>query len=228
MRFRRFPAASVVRSTAAVTLRGAALALCAATMLRAQDTEPDRLAKLDQNCRITIQILIDSAEVAGLPARALRSIALEGVSKKADCKAIIAADRQELALLRTARSTLGGVDAEELTAAAALLRAGAKPAQLAAFRIRQKGRSDLQAFTIWADLITRGVPSEDASSAITKLWEDGADDATFLSLWNNVQSDILRGLNPGTALQNRIRETPGRPPASKGPPEGQQENERSE
>jgi hypothetical protein len=229
MRSRRFSATTlVVRRVAATTVRAATFAVCAATTLRAQDTEPDRLAKLDQNCRITIQILIDSAEVAGLPARALRSIALEGVSKKADCKAIIAADRQELALLRTARATLGPVDPEELTAAAAVLRAGAKPAQLASFRVRQKGRSDLQAFTIWADLITRGVPSEDASSAITKLWEDGADDATFVSLWNNVQSDILRGLNPGTALQNRIRETPGRPPATKGPPEGQQENERSE
>ena len=229
MRSRRFPAtALMVQRAAAMTVRAATFAVCAATALRAQDTEPDRLAKLDQNCRITIQVLIDSAEVAGLPSRALRSIALEGVAKKADCKAIISADRQELALLRTARSTLGPVDPEELTAAAALLRAGAKPAQLASFRVRQKGRSDLQAFTIWADLITRGVPSEDASSAITKLWEDGADDATFVSLWNNVQSDILRGLNPGTALQNRIRETPGRPPATKGPPEGQQENERSE
>lgn len=229
MRSRRFSATIlVVRRVAAMTARAATFAVCAATTLRAQDTEPDRLAKLDQNSRITIQILLDSAEAAGLPARALRSIALEGVSKKADSRAIVSAVRQEFTLLRTARSTLGPVDPEELTAAAALLRAGAKPAQLASFRVRQKGRSDLQAFTIWADLITRGVPSEDASSAITKLWEDGADDATFVSLWNNVQSDILRGLNPGTALQNRIRETPGRPPATKGPPEGQQENERSE
>jgi hypothetical protein len=73
--------------------------------------------------------------------------------------------------------------------------------------------------------MARGVPTEDASSAISKLWQDGADDATFVSLWNNVQSDILRGLNPGTALQNRIREAPssGRAPPSKGqPPEGQE------
>lgn len=226
---RRLPAtALIVRRAAAMTLRAAVLAVCAAATLHAQDIEPDRFAKLDPTSRFTIQVLLDSAEAAGLPARALRSVALEGVSKKADAKAIVAAVRQEFALLRTARSMLGGVDAEELTAAAAVLRAGAKPAQLEKFRVRQKGRSDLQAFTIWADLIWRGVPSEDASSAITKLWEDGADDATFYSLWNNVQSDILRGLNPGTALQNRIRETPGRPPASKGPPEGQQENERSE
>ncbi len=117
----------------------------------------------------------------------------------------------------------------ELTAAAAVLEAGAKPTQLATFKNKPRGRSDLQALTVWADLMTRGVPGEDASSAITRLWEDGVDDATFVSLWNNVQSDILRGLNPGTALQNRIREAPGRPPTTKGQqtPEGQ-ENERSD
>ena len=230
MRSRRTPLSSLVlRRFGTCTLATAALVFGAAVTLRAQDTEPDRLIKLDANTRFAIQVLMDSAESAGLPSRALRSIALEGISKKADSRAILSAARQELALLRVARSTLGPVDSEELTAAAALLRAGARPAQLQKFRVRQQGRSDLQAFTIWADLITRGVPSEDASSAITKLWEDGADDATFVSLWNNVQSDILRGLNPGAALQARIRETPGRPPTAKGPPpEGQQENERSE
>lgn len=230
MRSRRAPlSAPSLGRAAARSLWAAALVLGVGVKLRAQDPEPDRLAKLDANSRFTVQLLMDSAESSGLPSRALRSIALEGISKKADSKQIVTAVRQELALLRVARATLGPVDPEELTAAAALLRAGARPVQLQKFRVRQQGRSDLQAFTIWADLIWRGVPSEDASSAIAKLWDDGADDATFVSLWNNVQSDILRGLNPGAALQARIRETPGRPPTAKGPPpEGQQENQRSE
>lgn len=221
--------ASMLRRVTACTLRAVALVLGAALTVHAQDTETDRLLKLDANSRFTVRLLMDSAAMAGLPSSALRSIAFEGISKKADSKAIVGAVRQELADLRVARGTLGPVDSVELMAAAALLHAGAKPAQLEKFRIRQRGRSDLQAFTIWADLIYRGVPGEDASSAITKLWDDGADDATFVSLWNNVQSDILRGLNPGAALQARIRETPGRPPTTKGPPpEGQQENARSE
>jgi hypothetical protein len=221
--------ALVLRRIATRAVGAAALLLGAAVTLHAQDTEPDRLARLDATSRYNIRVLMDSADMAELPSSALRSIALEGISKKADAKAIVLAVRQELGLLRVARATLGPVDPEELTAAAALLRAGAKPAQLSTFRIRQRGRSDLQAFTVWADLLWRGVPVEDASSAITKLWDDGADDATFLSLWNNVQSDILRGLNPGAALQARIREAPGRPPTAKGPPpEGQQESQRSE
>jgi hypothetical protein len=207
----------------------AAFAFAVAAPLRAQDTEPDRLARLDVGSRYAIDLLVDSANTEGLPARALRSKAYEGLAKKADGRQIVAAVRRELIALRIARVQLGDVDDDELMAAAAVVEAGAKPAQLSVFRNRAKGRSDLEAFTIWASLMARGVPTEDASSAISKLWQDGADDATFESLWNNVQSDILRGLNPGTALQNRIRETPGRAPPGKGtPPEGQQESERSE
>jgi len=197
--------------------------------LRAQEPEQDRMAKLDTKTRQAVELLVDSAAAEGLPTQPLRSIAYLGITRKADGKQIIAAVHRKLVLLRTARNTLGRADELELNAASAVLDAGAKPAQLAVFKERQRGRSDLQAFTVWADLITRGVPGEDASSAIARLWEDGADDATFQSLWINVQSDILRGLNPGTALQNRVREAPGRPPTTKGPqtPDGQ-ENARSE
>ena len=70
---------------------------------------------------------------------------------------------------------------------------------------------------MWADLISRGVPGEDASTAIAKLWQDGADDVTFHRLWNDVQADISQGLNPGAALSNRIRESPTRAPPKPAP-----------
>jgi hypothetical protein len=200
----------------------AALALAAGALpLRAQDAAP--LGKLDQTTRFTIDVLMDSAVAENLPTRPLFSKALEGISRKADSRRIIDAVRKQLTYLRTARATLGAVDDEELTAAAAVLEAGARPAELVSFRARRPGRSDLEAFTIWADFLARGVPRDEASSAITSLWLAGADDATFHSLWNNVQSDILQGLTPGTALQNRIRESPGRPPTTSGkPPNGQE------
>lgn len=187
--------------------------------------DPDPLSRLDQNSRIAVELMLDSARAAQIPTHPLYSRALEGINKKADNRRIVDAVRKELGYLRTARSVLGGVPDDELVAAAAVVEAGAKPGQLAVFRTRHKDRSDLAAFTYWADLITRGVPSEDASSAITKLWQEGADDATFYSLWKSVNSDILQGLNPGAALQNRIRETPGRAPSSKTPPEGPQESQ---
>ncbi len=206
---RRFP----------VALVAAALALLGALPAAAQD--PDPLSRLDPNSKFAVELLIDSATTLGLPADYLRSTALQGVALKADGKRIVDAVHKKFTLLKTAYATLGPVGGEELKAAASVLYAGAKPAQLAPFKTRQKDRYDLDAFVVWADLITRGVPSEEASSAITKLWQDGANDATFNGLWNSVQSDILKGLNPGAALQSRIRETPGRPTSTKvTPPDG--------
>ena len=216
----------VANVRAPVLLGTLLLATLPIASVAAQELDP--LSKLDAPSKFTVQLLVDSAQAAGLPSRALMSTALEGIAMKVEGKRIVAAVRREYSFLQTARASLGPVGDEELTAAASVLEAGAKPAALVAFRARQNGRSDLEAFTIWADLITRGVPKEDASTAITKLWQDGADDAIFHSLWNNVQTDILQGLNPGTALQNRIRETPGRAPPGPGkPPEGQQENQSS-
>jgi hypothetical protein len=209
-----------------ISLVAAGLLLASALGASAQD--PDPLGKLDGPNRFIVELLIDSATTAGLPSHPLLSKALEGISKKADGRRIVEAVRKKLGYLRVARSVLGPVDEQELSSAASLLEAGAKPAQLELFRPRKKGRTDLEAFIVWADFLERGVPSEEASSAITKLWQDGADDDTFHSLWTNVQSDISQGLNPGAALQNRIRETPGRVlPVTVKPPEGQQENQSS-
>jgi hypothetical protein len=223
----RFHLPSRLTKRFGVSLATAALFLAGTQRAVAQDGDP--LLKLDQQSRFTIDLLIDSARVAGLPTRPLLSKAQEGVAKHAEARRIVEACHRYLGLLRVARSTLGPVGEQEIVAAAAVLEAGGKPDQLRSFRARQQDRSDLQAFTVWADFLARGVPNQDASQAIAKLWQDGADDAAFHSLWQNVQADILQGLNPGTALQNRIRESPGRAPTTTGkPPEGTQENQSSE
>ncbi len=210
-----------VPHTFAASLAAVALSFLSALPATAQDPAP--LSRLDPTSKYIVEIVIDSAIATGLPPRSIMSKALEGIAKRAPDRRIVDAVRKRLVNLRTARSVLGGVSADELEAAASVLEAGAKPDQLDKFRVRQQGRSDLEAFTVWADFLSRGISNVDASSAITKLWQDGADDATFHSLWNNVQADILQGLSPGTALQNRIRETPVRSPATAGkPPEGPQ------
>lgn len=218
------PAVSVVRRVPRALTWLVAGALVVSGALPGQAQDPDPLSKLGSDqARFTVELLMDSAETAGLPTRPLLSVALQGIAVKAPTNRIVEAVRKELGYLRVAEQQLGPVGEEELTAAASVLRAGAKPAQLQTFRKQRKGQNDITAFTYWADLMARGVPGEDASQAITKLWQDGADDATFYSLWRSVQADILQGLNPGTALQNRIRETPGRAsPSPVKPPEGQE------
>jgi hypothetical protein len=198
------------------------VAACA-TPVAAQDLDP--LLRLDTSSKSAIEAMIDSAANLGLPSSALRLLALEGVVKtRGDGRRIVTAVREQLTRFKTAKSVLGDVPDQEIVAAADVLKAGAKPTQLQVFLDRRHGRTDLEALTVWTDLISRGVPSEDAFSAIGKLWKDGADDATFRSLWKDVQSDISLGLNPGAALQNRIREAPGRAPSKPTPPEEQREN----
>jgi hypothetical protein len=200
-------------------LRASALLLLCALPATAQ---LDPLLKLDPKSRFAVDQMMDSLRQLGLSDAPLRSTTLQGIRKGADNGRIVDVVRKKFLSLKTAFSALGPVGDNEIDAAAAVLEAGAKPSQLAVFKQRQKGRSDLQAFTVWADLIYRGVPGEEAASAITKLWLDGADEATYHRLWNDVQTDISQGLNPGAALQARVREAPIRPAAAKPPtpPEG--------
>lgn len=200
---------------------GLAVSLLVTSTLSAQEGDP--LAKLD-NYRYSFDLILDSASAAGIPTGPLLSKAREGIAKKIEARKIVDVVRKLFGELRTAHTALGGVDEQELSAAAGLIDLGVKPAQLELFRARQKGRNDLTAFVVWTDFLQRGIPNEEASGAISKLWRDGADDATFQSLWTNVKGDISQGLNPGTALQNRIRETPGRASttAPGKPPEGQE------
>lgn len=197
------------RPAVAVTLRLGLLLVASSLPAAAQQ---DRFIKLDDNSRFIIEATMDSARTLGVPDAPLRSLALEGIQKKIDNRRIADAVRTKFRHLKTALLVLGPVGDQELNAASAVLEAGAKSSQLAVFRTRQRGRNDLEAFTVWADLIYRGVPDEDASSAISKLWRDGADEAVFRRLWNDVRGDISQGLNPGAALQARVREAPVRPP----------------
>ena len=174
--------------------------------------------------------MIDSARVAGLPSKYLWSRAAEGVAKKADSRDIVNAVRQRFIHLKDARAILGQATDDELCAAADLLEAKVKPEALLPFRNPARDRSPLLAFTVLGDLVTRGVPRDDALSAISRFWMSGARDADFMGLFQGVQSDILQGLNPGAALQNRVREFPGRAPASikpSTPPAGEPETPNS-
>ena len=181
---------------------------------RAQDVDPftHALTEFDAGTRFSIEAIIDSARAAGLPLKGLKSIVLEGRAKKADNKKIIGALERRLYFLREARSALGPITDEDLEAGASVLGAGVKPADLTPFRNAPKGRPLAPALIVLGDLVTRGVPRDDASSAIVKLWQRGAGEAEFMGLFRGVESDILSGLNPGAALQNQIRESPGRAP----------------
>jgi len=191
---------------------GAGLIAILASHAAAQATDP--LAKLDPTSRFAVESMIDSARVAGLPSKVLWSRAAEGIAKEIDGRQIVKKVRERFTALKDARAVLGHVSDDELDAAAVLLEAKVKPEALTPFRNSARGRSTLTALTVLGDLVSRGVPRDDALSAISKYWMGGASEADFMGLFRGVESDILQGLNPGAALQNRVREFPGRAPSS--------------
>jgi hypothetical protein len=186
----------------------------------------DPLAKLDPNSRFQIELILDSARTLGIPTRPLLSKAYLGVSRGANPRQIVRVVRAQFAHSKEARIALGAsLTEDEFSAAAAALQAGVPTATLSKFRSERAKGPLLRALVVLGDLITRGVPTDEASSTIVQLWQDGAGDADFQGLWKGVEQDILSGQPPGIALQQRAREFPGRasdrvtPSPSARPPE---------
>lgn len=179
----------------------------------------DPLGRLNEASRYQIELLLDSARVAGLPTAPLESKALEGISKRVEGRRIVAAVRMVFRSLRDARSVLGSsANADELNAAASALRVGMTRAELAHLAQTRREKAITIPLVVLSDLITRGVPRDTASQTILQLWQRGAADDDFLGLWRGVERDIVSGTDPGVALLNRAREVPPRGPPST--PEG--------
>jgi hypothetical protein len=195
--------------------------------LVAQD--PDPLSRLDPNTRFVVEVIIDSARVAGVPTRPLLLKALQGAAYHADNKHIIAAVRSVFHAELDVRVALGSaLNESEWASAVSALQSGVPLEALAKFRGERSGKPLTRALVVLTDLIQRGVPVSEASSAIMQLWQRGAGDGDFYGLWKNVEQDILSGQNPGTALEQRMREIPVRvTPGTKIPPASQEPNNSS-
>jgi hypothetical protein len=182
--------------------------------------EPDPLSRLDPTSRYTIEVMMDSAARIGLPPEALLSKTLEGIRKGAPGARVVQVVRRYFGLLRDARTALGpDATVDELTAAAGALLAGVDQPSLVKLRSSRKNRSILTPLVVLADLVSRGVPPTDASSAIARWLQNGAADSDFMGLWKGVEQDIISGAPPAAALDRRAREVPGRvPPGSRLPP----------
>ncbi len=179
---------------------------------------PDPLVKLDTATRRIVQSLIDSARDEGLPMQPIVSKAQEGISKHVPGQRIAAVVRTVFLSLREARASLGArADRDELTAGAAALQAGISATALEDLHQVGHGKSVTVPLVVLADLVTRGVPRDTASSAILQLWMRGAGDADLLGLPRAVEQDIVSGAAPGDALLNRARTIPLRPPPAKVP-----------
>src|SRR3982750_2840873 len=106
--------------------------LAIASVARAQDRDIDPLGRLDPSTRYAVEVVLDSARVAGLPTAPIESKALEGIAKRQDGRRIVVAVRNVFHKLRDARGALGpAATSDELKAAAGALSVGVTPAELA-------------------------------------------------------------------------------------------------
>ena len=195
----------------------------AAPPLHAQVVPSDQaqtmLLRLDPTARNRIEVLFDSAARLGLPAELLHSKTLEGISKGATGHRIVEYIRKYFAAMREARATLGPSSTDELAAATGALMAGVERGEFAKLRKSRGGRSIAVPLVILSDLVSRGVPTSDASSAMVQLSQRGALDSDIQGLWLRINQDIVSGVPPAAALQRWTREFPGRAaPGTRIPP----------
>lgn len=194
-------------------------ALLTLALAAAGAQERDPLVRLSPTVRYAVEVLLDSARLAGLPTQPLESKALEGVSKRQDDRRILFAVRNVFRSLREARSALGPTASEgELTAAASAIRVGVTNTELSQLARSRKGKLVTVPLVVLVDLVSRGVPRDTASQTIFQLWQRGVADDDFYGLWRGVERDIVSGADPGAALLNRAREIPSRPPPVQPPP----------
>lgn len=185
--------------------------LLAAPIQLASSQDTSALIRLDPPSRYQIGVLMDSAARLGLPPEALMSKTLEGLSKGAPPRRIVQVVRKHFDALREARTALGAdISLDELSAAAGALQSGVPRSSLATLYTTRKGNSILMPLVVLSDLVSRGVPPDDATSAIINMSQRGALDSDFAGLRRGVETDILSGASPATALDRRTREFPGR------------------
>jgi hypothetical protein len=203
-------------------LRVAAAILLAPMVLAASPAasdaqQPAALSRLSPASRTAVEALMDSATRNGIPREAILSKTLEGISKGRPGPQIVQVVRRYFGALREAQRSLGPeATLDELTAAAGAIQSGVDPNSIVRLHGNRRGGSILMPLVVLADLVSRGVPPNDASSAIVAMSQRGALDSDYEGLWKGVQQDIISGAPPVEALHRRAREFPGRAPPTPG------------
>jgi hypothetical protein len=182
---------------------------------------------------VAVQVIerVDAARSAGLPARALASLALEGVAKGRSATDVLAAvdllagdmDRARAALEAAGRAP-GAGEVEAATAAMRMGVDGSAVSELA--RSGPSGRSLAVPLLVLGSLAERGLPSDEALAAVRDRLQARADDAALLRAFPDAGRALGRGMRPdwvgpagglaGFDLPASGREVPIGPPVDRG------------
>ncbi len=183
--------------------------LAGGRVAQAQDTTRALPERLSPGARATIERLIDSARVAGLPTGPLVDKAAEGVLKGAEDERIVRAVQTLLRELSEGRRALGTpTDIAVLGAAASALHSGVSPAELRTLAHPATGAPEpaalSSALVTLVDLVAKHVPVATATRSIRDLLERKAGEREFVTLRSEVEQDILAGRSPEASLAARV------------------------
>lgn len=169
-----------------------------------QAGDPRLTNRLDRDTRVAVDAIIDAARKAGVPTEPLVDRALEGASKRATGRMIIAVVRSWADDLQRARQALGpGSPDAEVVAGAHALRSGVRVQELERLRVAKSGVRYAMALDVMNYLVNRGVPPDTISPVIVNLVLAAATDDQFAKLRQDVERDISGGMAGSTAATLR-------------------------
>jgi hypothetical protein len=166
-----------------------------------QDPTERLLEVLPEHIAADVMLHVGAAHEQGLPANAVRNVALEGVTKGRSGEEVLAAVELLVGDLSRAREALGAsgraTGEGEIEAAAAAMRMGVDGEAVSALASSQpSGRSLSVPLLVIGGLADRGLPSDQALSAVQARLGAGAGDAALLADFPNVGQDLGRALRP--------------------------------
>jgi hypothetical protein len=154
--------------------------------------------RVSPTLRTQVMLLVDSAVAAGLPSAPLIDKALEGVSKGASERRILTAVRNVVVALGEAQRALGTVSNDELTAAAAALRAGVPATALVGLQRSLAGRSLVVPLSVLSALVVQGVTPPAATTAVVAYAKHN-NDGQMLAYGRDIVREIAEGMDPQIA-----------------------------
>jgi hypothetical protein len=186
-------------------------------------------SRVDANTLREVQPVLDAAGRDSLPLAALESKVLEGVAKNVQPQQIGAVVRAFAEELRDARLALRDalpnrpIADGEIVAAAMARRQGIGAETLRALSSSGPERGSLEIpMTVLGELVRRGVPADEATSAMSQVLRAGVAMQVAAQIPGRVDGGMSAGAPPGRALAEALRNlnipTPPGPPATPGPP----------
>lgn len=166
--------------------------------------DPRLTNRLDPKTREAVTSIIETARKIGVPTETLVDRALEGASKRADGRLIVAAVKNWAEDLRRARQALGPASPDaDVVAGAYALRNGVKVQELERLRVAKSGGRYAVALDVVSYLVNRGVPADTIAPVILALATGSASDEQLIALQKDIERDMSGGIAGGTAASLR-------------------------